>query len=220
MENLNKFKTLIFDCDGVILNSNKLKTNCFRKIFENYNKDATEEFINYHESNGGVSRYIKIKYFLEKILPKYSDEDFTDDFENLLKLYGVYSKNSLRGAQVSERINELRFFTKKQKWFVVSGSDQRELREIFKYKNIDLFFDGGIFGSPDKKTKILEREIKNNSILLPGLFFGDSCQDHIAAKENNLDFLFVKEWTDFKNYKHYCKINSLIIINSISDIII
>ena len=220
MLNLKKYKSLIFDCDGVILNSNKIKTNCFRKIFENYSKEATDEFIIYHESNGGISRYIKIRYFLEQILPKYSDKSFLEDFETLLKLYGVHCTNALRDAQVAERINELRLHTKKQKWFVVSGSDQGELRGIFKYKNIDTFFDGGIFGSPDIKTQILKREIKNKSIMLPGLFFGDSWLDHVAAKENKLDFLFVKKWTDFKNYKHYCQKHSLKIINSIGEIIL
>ncbi len=220
MLNLRKYKSLIFDCDGVILNSNKIKSNCFRKIFEPYNKEATEEFISYHESHGGISRYIKIRYFLEKILPKYSDNCFKEDYEILINQYGEYCKSSLLDAEVSKGIPELRLYTKKQKWLIVSGSDQEELKDVFKYKNIDKFFDGGIFGSPDKKTDILEREIKNNSILLPGLFFGDSWLDHIAAKENNLDFLFVKKWTDFKNYKYYCQNNSLKIIDSISEITI
>ena len=65
---MKKYKSLIFDCDGVILNSNQLKTNAFRKVFEKYNINAVDEFIEYHRSNGGVSRYIKIENFLKNIL--------------------------------------------------------------------------------------------------------------------------------------------------------
>ena len=219
MFNITKYRSLIFDCDGVILNSNKIKTNCFRQVFEKYSKEATEEFITYHELHGGISRFVKIRYFLEKILPKYSEKCFIEDYEILTNQFGECCKSSLLNAKVAEGIKELRLYSKKQKWFVVSGSDQEELRYIFKKKNIYKFFDGGIFGSPDKKTNILEREIKNNSILLPGLFFGDSWLDHVAAKENNLDFLFVKKWTDFKNYKSYCNDNSLSIIDSIGEIV-
>ena len=46
---MKKYKSLIFDCDGVILNSNQVKTNAFRKVFEKYNINAVDEFIKYHE---------------------------------------------------------------------------------------------------------------------------------------------------------------------------
>ena len=70
---MKKYKSLIFDCDGVILNSNKIKTESFRKILKNFDTCAIQEFIDYHENNGGLSRYIKLDYFLSNILPKYSE---------------------------------------------------------------------------------------------------------------------------------------------------
>ena len=70
---INFYKTFIFDCDGVILNSNKIKTNSFRALLSTYDKCAVDEFIKYHKTNGGISRYEKIKYFLKKIMPKYND---------------------------------------------------------------------------------------------------------------------------------------------------
>ena len=67
---MKRYKSLIFDCDGVILNSNKIKTEAFRKILKKYNQNAVYEFINYHKNNGGISRYIKIKEFLKKYTSK------------------------------------------------------------------------------------------------------------------------------------------------------
>ena len=69
---MKKYKSIIFDCDGVILNSNEIKTASFKKILVQFNRNAVNEFLNYHKNNGGVSRYIKIEYFLTSILPKYS----------------------------------------------------------------------------------------------------------------------------------------------------
>ena len=46
--------------------------------------------------------------------------------------------------------------------------------------------------------------------------FGDSKLDHVAAESNNLDFLFVEQWTDFKDYKEYCIANSIIKVRDIS----
>ena len=38
MINLRKYNSLIFDCDGVILNSNNLKTKAFIKILSKFDK--------------------------------------------------------------------------------------------------------------------------------------------------------------------------------------
>ena len=69
---MNQYKTFIFDCDGVILNSNDIKTKSFKNTLGEFNKFAVEEFISYHKNNGGISRYEKIKYFLKEIIPKYN----------------------------------------------------------------------------------------------------------------------------------------------------
>ena len=44
-----KYNTIVFDCDGVILNSNAIKTEAFRNILSNYDLKAVDEFIDYHK---------------------------------------------------------------------------------------------------------------------------------------------------------------------------
>ena len=46
----------------LILNSNKIKTEAFRKILKKYNQNTVYEFINYHKNNGGISRYINKEF--------------------------------------------------------------------------------------------------------------------------------------------------------------
>ena len=62
---LSKYQTLIFDCDGVLLNSNKIKTEAFYEVTKPYGDEAAQTLKNYHILNGGVSRYQKFDFFLK-----------------------------------------------------------------------------------------------------------------------------------------------------------
>ena len=217
---MKKYKSLIFDCDGVILNSNKIKTNAFRKAFKKYNLNAVDEFINYFKNNGGTSRYILIEKFLKEILPKYIENRHfnKDELSMLVRNYSIECKGSLLKCEITKDLSNLRKVSGNIPWLIVSGGDQVELREVFNKRDLASFFNGGIFGSPDKKIDIIKREIANGIIKFPALMLGDSKLDHIAAKSNNIDFLFVYKWTDFNSYNDYCISNSIKKIGSVSDI--
>ena len=217
---MKNYNSLIFDCDGVILNSNGVKTKAFKRILNNYDANAVEEFIDYHKKNGGISRYEKLDYFLKKIYPKYC-RNFNSSkahLKSLLNNYGDECRLSLCHSEVTEGLSELREFSGDIPWLIVSGGDQNELREVFKNKNINKYFNGGIFGSPDKKIDIVKREISSGLIKFPALMLGDSRLDHLVAKENNIDFLFVSQWTDFQEYESYCKKFSIKVIKSVDEI--
>ena len=218
---MKKYKSIIFDCDGVILNSNEIKTEAFRKILSEFDKSAVKELINYHQNNGGISRYIKLDYFLTNILPKYSKAPLKkkDKLISLLKAYGKECRKSLLNSEVAEELAKLKALTYNIPWIIVSGGDQKELRDIFKNKNLSKYFDGGIFGSPEKKIDIIKRQEKQGLINYPAIFLGDSKIDHLVAKNLNIDFLFVTKWTDFKEFKSYCEENSIEMISSVSNLI-
>ena len=220
MIEISKYKSLIFDCDGVILNSNKIKTDAFRKVLNNFDQNAVDEFIKYHQTNGGISRYIKFEYFLNNILPKYERNKVNKEIL-LMKFLAEYSSNCkslLCKSEVSKNLKKLRRISGKIPWLVVSGGDQNELREVFKHKKIFSYFNGGIYGSPDKKNIIIQREIHNKTIKFPALMFGDSKLDFVVAKANDIDFLFVTQWTDFEDYESYCIENTIETIYSLSEI--
>ena len=219
MNTFSKYSSLIFDCDGVILNSNEIKTASFRKILKGYEQDAIEEFINYHKKNGGISRYIKLEYFLSNILPKYclNYKINPSELENLIKNYSYACTESLSNSEVTKNLKEIRKITRNIPWLIVSGGDQNELRSVFKNKKIYQYFNGGIFGSPEKKIDILKREINKGNINYPALMFGDSKIDHFVADSNKIDFIFVSQWTDFKEYKAYCKNHSIKTISYLFD---
>jgi beta-phosphoglucomutase-like phosphatase (HAD superfamily) len=75
---LNRYNTLIFDCDGVVLNSNAVKTNAFYQTTLPYGQAAADAMVEYHVANGGVSRYKKFAYFLESIVPIHAKNVYTN----------------------------------------------------------------------------------------------------------------------------------------------
>jgi len=128
---------------------------------------------------------------------------------SLITCYAEKVHEGLRSCQIAPKLKELREKYKQTKWLVASGGDQQELRDVFSHREISQLFDGGIFGSPDTKEKILEREKRNGNIIFPALFLGDSVYDYTAATGAAIDFVFVSDWTEIENWQNWCRINNI-----------
>ena len=211
---ISQYATLIFDCDGVILDSNRIKTDAFYNTALPYGEDVAEALVNFHEQNGGISRYVKFEYFLEKILGTKVEPK---KINNLLSSFVSEIKEELILCQISPGLEELRK-NSDSNWLIVSGGDQKELRCIFSERNLTENFNCGIFGSPETKEVILSREIHNGNIKFPALFIGDSKYDHQAAKATNIDFVFAYEWTEVKDWREYCVENNIEVIENLAQL--
>ena len=55
-----RYHSLIFDCDGVILNSNQIKSDAFYNVAKQFGDIAAKKLLKFHLENGGISRYKKI----------------------------------------------------------------------------------------------------------------------------------------------------------------
>lgn len=209
---INEYKTLVFDCDGVVLNSNKVKTEAFFKAALPYGQEAAETLVHYHVSNGGVSRYKKFGYFLEVIVGKQSEAAL----RQLLDDYASYVREGLLSCEVAEGLEVLRNNTSDSRWLIVSGGDQGELREIFQQRGIHSWFDGGIFGSPDAKEDILERELAEGNITKPALLLGDSKYDYKAARSAQLDFVFLSGWSEVAGWQQWTESEKITVKSAVS----
>ena len=194
MIDLANYNTWVFDCDGVLLDSNGVKTDAFFRAAEPYGRDKAEALVDYHVRNGGISRYVKFRSFLTDIVGR----DRVDDREldDLLERYGSFVQQGLLDCEVAPGLTRLRELTSSALWLVVSGGDQEELRAVFAERGLADYFDGGIYGSPDSKDEILAREWQNGGILQPAVFIGDSRYDIEAATRAGLDFIFARRWRE------------------------
>lgn len=206
------YQTYVFDCDGVVLDSNGLKTEAFRFAGQPYGDEAAEALVMHHVENGGISRFAKFRHFLDAIVPL---ETIGPSFDQLLDGYANAVKAGLRECAMAPGLEALRTATAGARWLIVSGGSQTELREVFAAREISHWFDGGIFGSPDTKDEILAREIARGNIAGPALFIGDSKYDYLAAKRANLDFVFASYWTEVADWVEFTAGNSIDVIDSI-----
>ena len=202
---ITDYITLVFDCDGVVLNSNQVKTDAFYQTSLLYGKQAAQAMVDYHVANGGVSRYKKFAHFLEKIVPCQEGPDLN----SLLASYASYVKSGLLRCEVAPGLQALRESTPEARWLIVSGGDQAELRDVFAHRGLTQLFDGGIFGSPDTKDEILQREFASSNVQHPALFLGDSKYDYQAATLVNIDFLFVSGWSEVDDWENWISRESI-----------
>ncbi len=191
---------IIFDFDGVILDSNNVKTTAFKNISKRFGEIESNELVNYHIKNGGVSRFIKIKWFVENVLQTKSEVLI----RNLIKEYGNEVAKSLESCSFRTDLFNLKKKLKGTKWSIASGGKQDEIVNLLKKKLLLDIFDNGIYGSPIPKMDIVKKTIlnvkpneKNKFVLI-----GDSFYDYECAKKNGIKFIFASDWSDIKNPKN------------------
>lgn len=179
-------KNIIFDFDGVILDSMPIRTEGFKKIFENYDNKKVEELISFHLINGGLSRFVKIKYFFEELLETSISEEeinfFADKYSKIMKEKLINEKYLIRETVDFIKNNN------NIKMFIASGSEEKELRLINESLQLSKYFLG-IFGSPKNKIDIVKSIIQDNKLNKnETILIGDSINDYDAAIKNDIRF--------------------------------
>jgi HAD superfamily hydrolase (TIGR01549 family) len=180
-------KNIFWDFDGVILDSMKVRDWGFREIFKTFDETQVEKLIDFHRENGGLSRYVKIRYFYENILGKPITEEevlrYAEFFSKLMKKELVDRSNLIQDSVnfIKENFNNYNFH-------IVSGSDQKELRFLCAALDLSRYFLS-IHGSPTaKKVIVKDLIIKNNYNENETILIGDSINDFEAAQSNGLVF--------------------------------
>ena len=209
-------KLIIFDYDGIIVNSVNIKTIVFKQMYRRYGYDIVKKVEKYHIQNGGVNRIDKFKYFHKKFLKKNISnievKKLSLQFSNL-----VYKKiiNCPNIFGVKALLN---YFKNSKIIAVNSATPIKELKKIIEKRNEKKFFNS-ICGFPYKKQKNLKILLKRHKIKKKdAIFFGDSLQDYLSAKKVSMDFVWVGKSIK-TNIKHidtnilYIKNFSKIIIN-------
>ena len=217
--NLLLYKSILFDCDGILLESNKIKTNAFAETVKEYGEDAVFEMCKYHTERGGISRYKKFEYFQKNICSKLKLDIKEIKVESLVKKYAEIVYEKLSNCKIEDEIIKYRSISNAD-WYIVSGSDQEELNRVLKKRNIDKVFNGGIFGSPRTKEVIFRNLIDTKKIKRENsIYIGDSKYDHVSARKVGIDFIFIKKWSEFNNISKYAYSNDIKIYQEFKDII-
>lgn len=180
-------KCLIFDFDGVVLESVEVKTEAYRKMYLPFGQAVADKVVAHHLANGGISRFEKFKIyhreFLNKDLSESEVQQLATQFSNLVERL-VLESPFVPGAE------EFFFKTKPQlPMFVASGTPEDELIRVVNHRHLAPFFKG-VFGSPKSKSTIIQNILKMYGFdPREVLMVGDSINDYQPAQSNSIQFV-------------------------------
>ncbi|QNK64724.1 HAD family hydrolase [Pedobacter sp. PAMC26386] len=184
---LSKYKVLLWDFDGVIMDSMPIRSKGFELVLAEYPQEQVDQLMAFHEANGGLSRYVKFRYFFEKIRGESVSE------EEVLALAGKFSEIMLsllmdRKLLIQDSVEFIRNNWQNYEMHIVSGSDGKELKIINDALDLSSFFKT-INGSPTPKKQLVEDVLLQNKYPKEEvILIGDSINDFDAASFNKIAF--------------------------------
>ncbi|UAN00069.1 HAD hydrolase-like protein [Polaribacter litorisediminis] len=170
------------------MDSNALRDRGFEEVLKTFPQTEVDDLMEFHRDNGGLSRYVKFRYFFEDI----RGEAITDAEVNIWaqKFSEIMMKLLINhDLLIEETLKFIKTNAKNYNMHIVSGSDQNELRQICKALDIATYFDS-IHGSPTSKNDLVA-----NLLTIHGydtntcLLIGDSKNDYEAAQVNRIHFM-------------------------------
>lgn len=180
-------RAIVFDFDGVILESAEVKTEAFVELYAAHGPEVVAAVRAHHLANLGISRFKKFEWIAEQVLRQpLSAEDsaalgrrFTE-----LALEKVLAAPLVPGAAEA-----LAALAPRMPLFVASGTPQEELDLIVDRRGLRASFRE-VWGTPAEKPAIV-RDLLARYGLAPGevLFLGDGLSDHKAAVATGVGFL-------------------------------
>lgn len=184
---MSAFQIIVFDFDGVVLESADVKTDAFVELFAAHGPDVQAKVKQHHLENLGISRFVKFAWAYENLLRKpLTPEHSTALGEQFsaLALDKVLSCPYVPGAR-----DAIETLAKRYPLFIASGTPQQELELIVERRGLSPFFRE-IHGSPREKPAVL-RDLMARLQLAPEavLFIGDGMSDYKAATEVGVPFL-------------------------------
>lgn len=179
---------IIFDFDGVVVESGEIKTQAFANLYREYGETIMAEVARYHVLHGGMSRYEKFRYFQRHLLekpPLTADEERELDtrFSELV-VEAVIASEAVAGATELIRREAERI-----PLFVASGTPEAELNTIVARRGLASYFTA-VRGSPAPKQKLIADILSVHALAAERvLMIGDALIDYQSARINNVSFI-------------------------------
>lgn len=189
------FDAIIFDCDGVLLDSNALKTDCFREVLEEAAFDPGDiaRFLEFQRASFGMSRYRLFEALLGWDLARPT----TLDRDALVARYAAtLGGRYVKSAETPGMRAVISALARETRLYIVSGSDQAELREVMAERGDAAPFRR-ILGSPANKVDNLASVLAELAAGGPPpaphrvVFVGDAEADMMAARHHGLRFVYM-----------------------------
>lgn len=180
-------RAIIFDFDGVILNSVDIKTKAFARLFEEHGPEVVEQVVAHHLAQCGISRFRKFAHIYEHILLRPMPEGESERLGE--KFSALVFDEVVKAAWIPGAVEFLRDHHTRYQCFVASGTPEDELVRIVRLRDLERYF-AGVFGTPATKEEITRRIFAEHGLKCDNvLFIGDALTDFHAANACEVRFV-------------------------------
>jgi phosphoglycolate phosphatase-like HAD superfamily hydrolase len=181
-------RALVLDFDGVILESNEVKTEVFREIFARFPEHA-EAMMEFHRANAWKSRYVKFDHLVQERLGLPADDPLRDrlaaDFSRLTH-ERLLTTPFVGGAEAF-----LAEFAPRVPLYVASVTPQEDIDRTVDERGLRPFLRD-VYGCPPWTKAGAIRDVLAREGL-PGdqvALIGDASGDRAAAAEAGVEFIW------------------------------
>ncbi len=183
----SKYRLIIFDFDGVLVESAAIKTKAYAELFKEYGHDMVEQIAQYVLVQGGLSRFEHFRYIYKEILKKPLSEEeeiqLADRFSQLVE------RAVIAAPWVPGVIEFLTAYAGDIDYYVASGTPEEELLRIIEARKIAHYFKG-IHGAPKTKASIITNILAESNMQAEEVtMIGDTMTDYEGAMSAGIPFI-------------------------------
>ena len=183
---MSLLRAVILDFDGVIIESNGLKTLAFERVFVRF-PDQADHMMAYHHAHVSDSRFAKFEYLVTQRLGLSTDSPI------IAELAEAFSAEMMRLIDSCPMVPGAEEFlssvSAQVPVYLASVTPQAELQAILERRGFGQSFVG-VYGCPPWTKPQAIRTIRESLGGAEGVVFvGDSAGDQRAALETGVEFL-------------------------------
>lgn len=188
-------KNLFLDFDGVLVDSNHLKSSALREVSTLlFGETAGEEMVKYHLANPGFSRFDLFRHI-------WSEFGITTEW-GVPKALAYFSHTVMSGYIGCSRVSDSTVENLSQySPVVLTAAPRDEILELLELFGWGHYFNSRVLGSPGRKSELLLEYLEGAPLEEGSLFAGDAESDFRVAMEFGIGFVFVSGWSDWKPSK-------------------
>lgn len=183
------FYALVFDFDGVVLDSATLKRQAFADVYRHVPEHQYRAVVAYLSRRGGQPREVKFRHIEEHILGKRTSDGHIQELCGQFKT--SVAERLLEAPPIPGALAFLNRWQHRRPLYLLSATPEQELTAIVEQRQLTPYFEEVVGAPPDKATGLRNLLTRHKLAPKATVMIGDSYNDYRAARSNGTLFVGV-----------------------------